>query len=160
MVVNSASFAGVCIHLCVAPGPSISQLCVYTVPSTMLSPKSLWTQPGPHIQRCCQVLSEISKSSFLLTSLWRWHPKPMAANAAREGAACWPPVPLGNACFLGWYFILWWRLPGFWAQACLAKDALTYGRHYSALCEVCWLSHSLLFFHPGQFLLMLETCGG
>lgn len=81
MVVNSVHFAGACINVCVAPGPSISQLCVYTIPSTTLFPKSLWTQPGPHSQRCCQVLSEISKSSFLLTSLWHRHPKPTAVNA-------------------------------------------------------------------------------
>lgn len=27
---------------------------------------------------------------------------------------------------------------------------LWYGKHYAALCEVCWLSHSLFFFHPSM----------
>lgn len=42
----SVCFAGACIKLGGAPGPSISEFCVYTTPSTTLSPKACELSPG------------------------------------------------------------------------------------------------------------------
>lgn len=154
MLVNSVHFAGACVDLCGAPGPSISQFCVYTIPSITLFPKSLGTQPEPHFHRRCQVLSETSKSSSLRTSRWHRHLKPMAVNVVlwkQERVRLvghqhlWPT----HAFWLGILFCG----EDFQAPECrlllpLPRMLLWYGKHYGTLCEVRRLSHSLFFFHP------------